>query len=119
MHHPAVLVVHAGLDQHARDLGELGDLVGLEDDPVAADVPVAVLGLDDDFAPLERVLVGPFDGVRRAVRHRADQRAVHGEADGAHGSARRGPHLRDDAHGARPPMRPSGEVILTETAEAD
>ena len=98
--HAALLVVDPGFDEHARDLGQFGHDVGLEDDPVAADVALAVFGLDDDFPALKRVVVGPFDGVRRPRRDRSEQGAVHGEAHGAHGPAGRGAHLSDDAHRA-------------------
>ncbi len=97
---PAGPVVDGRVHQDAGHLGDLGQFVRLEDDLVAADLAVGPLRLGDDDAALERVGVGPFDGVGRARGHRALRLAVHAEAHFRDGLALLGLHLRDDADGA-------------------
>ena len=118
--HAAVLVVHPGLDQHAGDLGQLGDDEGLEDDPVAADVRLRCL------RPRRRFRAAGTD-CRRSIRPRtAGRRSRSRGARRPPRSARRSPIGPDEARTCPTmrtvpgsPMRPSGEVILTDTRRTD
>ena len=56
------LVVDAGFEQDAPDLGLFSDFERRKHDRVADQPPAAVRGLDENLALLERVLVHPVDG---------------------------------------------------------
>ncbi len=99
-HEPALAVVDPGLEQHARHLRDLGNLEGLEDDLVPALAAFAVVDLDRQLPPLERVLVGPLHRIRRPIVVGLEERAVDIEADGVERGAGGLLDLSDDANRA-------------------
>src|SRR5204862_8079955 len=98
---PAVLVVHAGLEEDALDLTAIGDLKGRQDDGIANRSAQIVGCLHDNFPPLERILVGPLDDVRGALVDDPDERPIDEKADRGQAALRRRLKLRDDANFAR------------------
>ncbi len=94
----AALVVHAGFEQDARDLSLFRDFKRRETDGVADQPAGRIAGLDDNLALLERILVHPVDGRVATGIGRANQLAVHVEADRRKHLSGRDVDLGDDAH---------------------
>ena len=97
------LVHHRRFEQHSRDARGLDDLERRELDRIRHDVAERVARVDANAGRLERVGVGPLDGVRRTFPVVADQRVVHVEPDRSERNLRRVGDLRDDPDGARQP----------------
>ena len=97
---PVGLVRHGRFEEHARGARAFEDLERLELDRIAGGVAERVAGFDADAGRLERVGVGPFDGVRRTFRVVACRHVVHEEPDRRERDVRRVRDLRDDADGA-------------------
>ena len=95
-HESPLAIVDARLEQHARDLRDLGDLEGLEHDAVSALPSVAVLDLHCQLPPLERVFVGPLDSIRWTIVVSLEQRTIDVEADWREYRVRRPLNLGDD-----------------------
>jgi len=99
-------VAHRGVHVHAEHGGGLDHLERLQIH-VVFDHRLAVGHLHPDAPRLERVLVGPFDGVGRAVGIGGEQRVADVEAHGREGGRDRG-HARHDAHAPRQPAAAGG-----------
>ena len=122
----SVLVLDRRFDHHARDVRLLDDLEGLEHHGVADLAAQRVGNGHGDLAPLEWVLVGPLDGVGRAILVGPEQLAVDEELDRAKRRPESPPRICATMRMLPgTPLRPSGEVIRTDrrspirSAEAD
>ncbi len=96
----SLLVIHAGFEQHAGHIRDLGDLEGLEDHRVPAFPTLLVVDLYRKLPAFERILIGPLHGIRRPIIVGLEKRAIDVEADRAQRRPGWRLNLGHDAHRA-------------------